>query len=225
VARGERRGERGERVYSLQPIAYSLNMKTLIVIPTADGVEEKCLESCNRQTYRDFEILISKKTPDGRPRHFNIVDSRNEARERALKTEAEFFLLLDSDVVLPKGALAEFTKQPFDILGGWYKLNQDQYNCGKWVADNTLFNLKAVERSVVKVDVIHLGCVFIKRKVLEKVRFRYGDANNVKFFGEENHHGSCVCTMFSIDAQNADYELHMDGDVVCEHLRVASDEW
>jgi hypothetical protein len=105
------------------------------------------------------------------------------------------------------------------IIGGWFRVKDEDglllnfWNCGRWVADNTITNLTAVERSVTRVDKIDLGCLLMSREVLEKVSWRGGESLVI------NHiQHPCICLMFARDAQDAGYTLWMDGSVVCEHL-------
>lgn len=194
-------------------------MKALIVIPTADDVRKECMDSCKNQDYKNYEIMVARKKPVPKKAWIeNIVDNRNAARKKALKTDADCFLWIDSDIVLPKNALSEMMKQPFAILGGWYKINRIDWNAGKWIADNTLFNLRAPEPSVIKVDKIDLGCIFMKREVLKKIKFRL-ENRALTIWGMKEKTGACECLMFAIDAQDAGYQLYMDGDVICKHLK------
>ena len=109
---------------------------------------DECLQSIMTQDYGNMEILINIKEPDPKKEKYpNIVDNANECRERALKTDADYFWMVDDDVLPPPYALTELMKQmgkkkttmPFrmtvtspeipvgtpvkekHIIGGWWK--------------------------------------------------------------------------------------------------------
>lgn len=114
-------------------------MKYSLIVPVfnrPDEVEE-LLQSCTEQTFRDFEVVIvedgsSRKCNDVCEKFNDLLDihyyykensgpgqSRNYGAERA---RGEYFIVLDSDVVLPPDYLLEVdketTSQPTDAFGG-----------------------------------------------------------------------------------------------------------
>ena len=64
------------------------------------------------QDYGNMEILINIKEPDPKlSKYPNIVVNANECRERALQTDADYFWMVDDDVICPPNALTELMKQ------------------------------------------------------------------------------------------------------------------
>lgn len=218
--------------------------KVLILIPTADKVEARSLKAAYAQDYGNVEVLISIRKPsqlhDDQTKnfHMNIREHKNHMRELALKTDADYFMWLDSDVELPKYAVTKLMlqlEQPaFDprmwaqirkrypgrditpkkkhIMGGWYQLKKTNfYNAGKFYADNCIASLPYPQPSVVEVDKIDLGCVIISREVFQKIKLRDG---NVIL---NEHFGGCECLMFANDAVKLGYSLYIDGAVICKH--------
>lgn len=200
-----------------------------------------CLAAAMSQDYGNFGVLLSmaewQLAEDAEQnKRANIIQHENAARKMALASDADYFLLLDSDVLPPPHALsalmlqleqpeynarmwAQFLKQfgslmapkRKHIIGGWFRISPDLYNAGRWVADNTLVNLTQPEHSVTRVDKIDLGCLLISREALAAVSFRPGD---IVF---NKHQGACACLMFARDLQDAGYDLWMDGSVICKH--------
>ena len=114
-------------------------MKYSFIIPVYNRPDEvrELLESLTHQTYKDFEVVVVEDGSQTRCEdvvldYANQLDvhyfekpnsgpgqSRNYGAERS---QGEFLIVLDSDVVLPEGYLAEVDKElvenPCDAFGG-----------------------------------------------------------------------------------------------------------
>lgn len=176
-----------------------------------------CLDSVLKQDYScsvlwsmDYNPVLDKKG--------NIIWHSNKAREMALNNDAEYYLFVDTDIVLPENAVSELVKQldktDKHIIGGWFKISEDQYNAARWVADNTLVQLRSIENSVTSVDKIDFGCMMLSRQALEDCEFI---CENREYTHEIESKTACQCLSFSVNAQKKGYKLWMDGDVKCKH--------
>lgn len=203
--------------------------KVLAVVITKDRVEPECLESVLNQTHPDVAWLISGKRPqfeDENPTarlYLNCADNREAARKMALASDADYFLFLDSDIVLPTYAVAEFVTQAQNgkhIIGGWYPILGDARNrwvCGNWVADNVFVNCKCPEPSLIRVDVVGIGCMFISRQALSDLPFEPGvNLECLNEYGRRMLLGECG--IFGNAAAEKGYAMYMDGEIVCRHL-------
>ena len=203
------------------------NCKITVVLITGDAVFSRCLQSviAQKRDLSQLELIVNHRAPEffsDNPviqKYENCHRNRNDARERALKTTADYFLFLDDDIVLPPGALATLLSQGKEVVGGYYPiLGTNKFVSGRWVADNTFFNYLAVQPGLVQTDVVGLGCALISRSVLEKVHFEAGVnlfckdalAMTDMFVGE--------CGMFGNRVAELGLSMYMCGDVVCEHL-------
>lgn len=200
-------------------------MKVLVIIPSPIAeIMPEVLEALVRQDYPDFDWTINvlepiQAYPDRRNISFNSTRNLNEARTKALKSDIQYFITLDSDVVMPDNAITEFMKQSHkDIAGGWYPMaHGESWVAGKWIANNTLWHFKKPEQSLIKVDMVGLGCLMLSRKALTELEFRDGiDKEIMDEFGEKMYMGPCAA--FSDNAQNKGYNLYMNGSVICQHL-------
>lgn len=205
----------------------SSSTQVVTVLITGDKVYERCLHGIIEQK-RDFprlQLIVNYRAPETLSKnptvqkYENCHRNRNEARKRALLTDAEYFLFLDDDIVLPPGAVTTLLAQKKEVVGGYYPiLGTNKYVCGRWVADNTFCNYIAVEPGLVPTDVIGLGCALISRNVLEKVPFESGtdlvckDART----GQDMIVGECG--IFGNRVAELGIPMYMCGGVVCEHL-------
>ena len=175
---------------------------------------------------------------------FNVAENKEYLRKMALASDAEYFLFVDADVVLPEHAISEFVLQltakepdptllkmaeeitgkksvfiPKKAIAGYYPMKDgNEYIMARFVADNTVYMLTVVEKSLTKIDFAGLGCLIISRDVLEKVTIRGGCDKSIK-----RTDGLEVLTDDSIDFCDQIFEqgvqLWADGSVVCKHLK------
>lgn len=198
--------------------------KVLIVCITDKYIEDKCYESIINQDYNDYSTLIHiqkyKKLSDNyiEDKYKNCSRNREIARKLALNSDAQYFLFIDSDIELPKNTISKLISNKIPVVGGWYKMqNTNNWVAGRWVGDNEFFNLKCVDPYLSSVDMAGLGCLMIRRDVLEQIEFKDG----VDLFAQ-NEEGNTItvgeCGVLGNDIFDLGYKICMDGDVVCNHL-------
>jgi hypothetical protein len=224
--------------------------KVLIVIFTNGKLYKGVYDAAISQDYPECSVIISVRKSDIKKSSCeNQVDHMNYVRHLCESSDADYFFFIDSDLIIPKNAVSnlilqleqpEINLELFShlknnfaeiqipskkhIIGGWYKLAEKKkktptlWSPSRWVADNTLVSLTSIEKSVVRVDKIASGCIMMSREVMEKIPWRLDHVDINEHIGGHLH--PCRCAFFGIDAQDAGYELWMDGSVVCKHLSV-----
>jgi hypothetical protein len=193
-------------------------MKTLIVIITQNKIDQRCLDAANAQ---GCEVLTHVLAPINmhheldKNKHLNCVRNRNAARLEALKTDAEAFLFIDRDIILPPGAANKFIASGHAVAGGWYKMHEGT----NWVAaremqKGILYFYQSPEKSDTRIDMMGMGCCFMKRNVLEEISFD-GRINEVM----KIHTGQTFYPGEGYDfVQKAKKYNPVMIDMVCEHL-------
>jgi hypothetical protein len=227
-----------------------MSPKALIIIVTADKLYPRCLESIHNQDYDNYEVLINVQKPQLYPglsyyerKNLNIANNREEARIKALKTDAQYFLWGDSDMVYPKHTLSDMVTQmkakvstisviykgktipagqPIaqkHLMAGWY-LNRwyknQTYVMAQCVATDTIKIYTEIERSLIRVDWFGMGCVCLTRELLEKVKMLPGtDSVITNQFGKFylDEGGALTRQVFGLG-----YDCWANGGVVCEHI-------
>ena len=199
-------------------------MKVTILVPIKDYIERACYEALRRQTFTDRAIIIHQLNPlqlDSLPpknKTLNSVRNRNEMRKAVLGTDSTHFLMVDSDTVLPLNALETLLSRDKDIISGWSLMaNDKKWIAAKWKGDK-LCHYYAPEEGIVEVDMAPLGCMLVKREVLEKVKFKDGLDEFIKDGDGKNIYKG-ITAKFGENAQKSGYKLFLDGDVICQHIR------
>jgi len=225
--------------------------KVLIIFITKDSVMPEILDSAKNQDYQNCEVLVNVKEPqlldDNSMKNFlyNMMINREETRKKALKTDADYFFLVDDDVKIPIDTVTKMMKQfdsrkttiPFPmpdgtiipkgtpvkekhIIGGWYKHGDgDDWNAGRWVADNTFWNYKGPQAGMIPVHKIDMGCIMLSREYYSKITHHIVRAKEYEFYGSKRLSGFCECMGFAQDAHELGYVMWMNGAVICEHKK------
>jgi cobalamin biosynthesis Co2+ chelatase CbiK len=226
-------------------VALSKTKKVLVVLgtrketPTAETLA--CLDSCMKQDYGNFSVLHSfaywHLDDDAvEDKYGNIRLHEQAQRKIALASDADYFLLVDSDIVLPPHAISTLLSRGKDVIGGWFRLESlwidrawadgsfsdevkksidltelkninKQYNASWWNERDTFHISIGIEPGITEVDIIDFGCTLISRAAYEKIDFKEYDGI----------YGGFLCVSFGKELQAAGYKLFMDSDVQCKH--------
>jgi len=202
-----------------------VNPSVTICIPAKDHIESECLESALNQDYDNFEVMIhimkpKEKVDDPvRSKSVNSTHNRNAARRKLLASESEFFLFVDSDTVLPRGTISKLVRHKKDIVGGWYAtVDGRKWVAGCWGPDGVFHHYKGPEKSLVRTDMVGLGCVLLSRKAMERITFHHGTDKTGKDPNGKRFVFLGPCAQFGLDALAAGIPAYIDGDVVCKHV-------
>lgn len=224
-------------------IEMSKNPKVLVVLitrkETPNAETLAALDSLMKQDYENFSVIQSfaQWTLDDdfvENKYANIRLHMQTSKKIALASDADYFLLLDSDITLLPNAISSLVSRNKDVIGGWFRLesiwidrwwnglSEDmkkqinyaklrrlnrRYNGGRWDKQHEFMLLPDIEPGVSEVDIIDFGCTLISRNAYEKVSYKEG----------EGVYGGIVCLSFATELQAAGYKLFMDSDVQCKH--------
>lgn len=201
-------------------------MKVLIVVPTKDGMENEAYKAVLSQDFSDYGVLVSVRRQEKlhddpeKSRVLNIVRNRNHARAMALASDAEWFLWVDTDVVIPTNTITEFLKHGKKLMGGWYKkIVGEDWVSGKWVTKDVFYCFTEPQKEVARVDMGGLGCAMVHRSVLEKLSFD----GAIDTYSKDVHGRVCFlgeCIVFCREADKLGSPMHMIPSVICKHLPV-----
>ncbi|MBS3150483.1 hypothetical protein J4425_01600, partial [Candidatus Woesearchaeota archaeon] len=194
-------------------------MRILIGCPTSN-YKSYCLKEYLHgvrnltHKYVDLVLVDNSKNSD----YYNsvkerIVSSRNKLKEYFLKNDYDYLLSLEQDVVPPKDVIERLMKHGKDICSGLYFKEKDNelipimYVPYKNEFAKLLKFEEIPENELIEVITSGLGCVLIKRKVLENVEFRY-----------EKNKEPWDDVWFCEDARQKGFKVYVDTSVRCKHF-------
>jgi len=150
-----------------------------------------------------------------------MVTTHNKLRERALKGNYDYLLILDQDILPDQDIIERMVSHKKDAVSGVYKLNMGEklgfVNCcwkkrlklvkgelvARWLQDSELNN-----GLIEWVGGVPTGCLLLSKKVLEDTVFR--------------HDGFLQDSVYYKDIGLANHKIYVDTDIMCEHK---SSDW
>lgn len=143
--------------------------KVSVIIPSLDGHREgnvpRLLDDLKKQTFRDFEVIVSKGiSPNGR--------ARNEGVKKA---KGEIFVFIDDDVVIGTDKLIENLIRPFGedstigVTGASQLITEDSNAFQRRVAREFPRVYFPVVDKITETDMVSHMCLCVPRKVYEEV--------------------------------------------------------
>jgi hypothetical protein len=155
--------------------------------------------------------------------HHPISSNRNLIVQRFLKTDCDYLMMLDDDVI-PLNNPALFVFAGKDVVGFPAKVRQSksdrQLNWVAYLKDDrvgyTPIDFAKVDPSIelLQVDAIGTGCILVKREVLENIKAPFHikfDENGILTRGTD--------FAFCERAREAGYEVFTTPKRVCEHFK------
>lgn len=188
----------------------------------------------------EWDIILIKDTTNEIKNKLRLVSSRNKIIDYAIKNNYDYILMMDADVLPPKNIIKELLKNNKDIVSGlyynyfivdgkqklnpvcWCEISDELFekikgkiklpDFIKSKADMRRFLTKEEAESNECVKVMHPspGCMLIKRKVFEKVRYGILDLPPQIRTSDDNY--------FVKKALEAGFELYCNTKIKCEHL-------
>jgi hypothetical protein len=153
-------------------------------------------------SFNIHKISIDQEPEEGRF-HRSIVESVNFLRDRFLTTDAKYFVIIESDVIVPKNLLNLFDEvvdSEYSAIGGIYYNN---YHQKEWFDSS---HCELLDHS--NGPTLLSGCTLYKRDVIERFSFRYEQSNLYAF------PDTCICN----DMMNAKMRLANYTKIKCQHL-------
>jgi len=151
-----------------------------------------------------------------------ICSNRARITNRFLKSECDYLLMIDDDIV-PLHNPLELVYADKDIIGSPAKVRQDNQslnwsayvgvegNDGYYPVD---FGTVNSDVDLLKVDIVGTGCILIKRRVLEKLKAPF-----LVEFREDGTNKYGTDFAFCRRAAKEGFEIYTTPQRICEHIK------
>lgn len=159
-------------------------------------------------------VIKSTYTEKARDR---IVIARNILRQKVIDEGYDYFFSLEQDVIPPKDIIEQLINKNKEIITGiYYKYFKTENGTEilpliyKYVSKDRIKNYTVEEvdnKDIIKIGAAGLGCVLIKRNVLEKISFKYNPENEA--FDD---------MWFYLNAIEQGFDIFADCSQKCKHL-------
>lgn len=195
-------------------------MKIFVAVPTFENISPDTFKSiygldrCGHWVVFDFV------------RGYDCATARNNIAKQAKRENADYVLMVDSDIVLPSDALKKLLEDPKDVCLGWYPHRTYGRNTGlatmyklgefDYTKQYTVDEFLTLAKAGVKREQVHgggMGCALIKTEVFDKIKFPFFDwvnYDNGQLLGED--------TFFCSRCKDAGIPVYVDPRVGCGHI-------
>lgn len=185
----------------------------------------------------DWALQLPKlRGPDTRIITFRgghpLDQSRNYLVAKALEMKAQWMFFLDSDIILPDGALDTLISRGLPLISGLYK--QKPHNGKLWccgLRDKEGFTFTSFndwKEPLLTADVAGAGCLLIHHTVIERIQkmfpklpwFQWCNGRGFKpeDFPDPLMYNTGEDLYFCLLAKAAGFQLHIDTTVRCKHI-------
>jgi len=150
-----------------------------------------------------------------------IIDkARNDLVKMALKDNCDYVFFIDSDVLIPKGALDELLKMDVDIASGLYFSKGKPYLPVARVKEGDRhFFLEDFEfNQIMEVQGVGMGCCLIKTDVFRNLDFPYFKLEWRKHEGKDYQIAEDL--YFCDEAKKKGYKVYLNTSIACPHYGI-----
>ena len=197
-------------------------MDVLVFTPVYRLEPETVLGLMRLEWDRPLSILLQLDNPNGGGRE-DHSHQYQRGRELFLSGPYEAMLVLESDILPPADTLKRLAELQADVAYGCYvfrsgtpvvnileKYPQKARNMGESLTVRGLWQ-EAKDKGVIECSGAGLGCILIKRKVLEKIPFELVGAGHCDWNWTE-------------DVYRAGFSMMADTGVICGHKDVGRED-
>lgn len=199
--------------------------RLIVCVPSFDGsVKGKTAESLGNAV----EFLSERRFYEVGyrfPRGYDIARARNFMARWALEDDADYLLMVDSDMVLPKDAIFNLLDDDVDVALGFYVSGRSDEGRTTVVrlgaADNAntyttadFRSLRESGKNLVEVKYGGMGCALVETSVFGRIKkpwFYYQDNPDGSGFSEDY--------WFCRQCTGAGIKVHVDTRVGCGHIK------
>lgn len=200
-------------------------MKILVAVPTFETIYPDTYKSIYELDRNGHDIVFDFV------RGYDCATARNSIAQKAMNIGADYVLMVDNDVVLPKDALINLLDGEVDVCLGYYAhRDADNIYRGRtcvcklgWYnypleSEYLGIELGDLRNAGVKRVAIHgggMGCAFIRTDVFRRLKYPWYDWVN---YADGNRGMLSEDLYFCEQCKNAGITIYADPRVACGHM-------
>lgn len=198
----------------------------MVGIPTFDGsVKSRTAESVGNAIDHAEDAGLLDKVVHRYPGGYDVARARNFMARWALEEKVDYLLMVDSDMVLPRDAVANLIADGVDVaLGFAVRGTSDSgstamVRVGSHDNSNTLSTedfrkMREDGTDIVEVKRGGMACALVRTRVFDHVKKPW-------FYYQDNQDGSALSEdyWFCRQCQNAGVKVFVDARVGCGHIK------
>ncbi len=153
----------------------------------------------------------------------NVAMQRNIAVRGFLQTDFTHLLFVDSDMIIPKNALMKLLSNGKDVVTGLYFQKKEPFFpvIGKRLGDRLEWLVDYQQNSLIEVEYCGMGCLLIKREVLETMLPKIEVIDGIpQFFRYSKNFTEDI--YFCDKVRENGFTIFCDTTVKCGHIRQTS---
>lgn len=197
-------------------------MRVLIAVPCFENIYPdtyKALWDMDKPCECLFEFV----------RGYDCATARNKIVAKARELGADYLMMVDNDVTVPKDALVNMMEHGVDVVSGYYahrngpndpteKTNLCKLGEINYTDQFTSDELKRKREDGEYLFRIHgggMGCILIKMTVFDRIKYPYYDWVNY----DDARHGMLSEDLYFCEKCKVEHiKIHADSRVACGHL-------
>ncbi len=158
---------------------------------------------------KEYELHI--EYPNLKP----IQANRNDIVNRFLKTDRDYLLMIDGDIVPKKNPLdlIKYDKDVIGLLCPTFKNTEMIWLAMDKTKNGWTMSKKLNDEGLIEIDAIGTGCILIKRRVLEKIKAPF----NV-IWNDDGTMDTGLDFAFCDKCKKENFKIYFHSDYFCSHF-------
>lgn len=195
--------------------------RVLVAIPTFESIYPDTFKALWDMDKGEHEVAFEFV------RGYDCATARNNIVTKFLESDAEWLMMVDNDVTVPRDALLNFLEDGVDVVSGYYvhrfKVNEPsnktnickrgELNYSMQFTGEELAEMRERGEHLIRIHGGGMGCILIRKSVFQRIAYPYykwRDYGGGKMLSEDLH--------FCEQCKQEGIKIYADTRVRCGHM-------
>lgn len=196
-------------------------MRILIAIPTFESIYPDTFKALWDMDKGEHEVAFEFV------RGYDCATARNNIVTKFLESDADYLMMVDNDVTVPRDALLNLISDDVDVVSGYYvhrfKVNEPsnktnlckrgELNYSMQFTGDELAEMRERGEHLIRIHGGGMGCILIRKSVFQRISYPYykwRDYGNGAMLSEDLH--------FCEQCKHEGIKIYADTRVQCGHM-------